>query len=77
MTSAQQPDHMSSLDPPRTSDSGLLLNDLQTPSEHASNWEIHLELCVSRGIESIHWGEIKLGSTDHLSVDSDASLFGT
>jgi hypothetical protein len=35
-----------------------------------------LELCVSRGFESVHWGEIKLRDTNGLLVNSDASMFG-
>jgi hypothetical protein len=37
----------------------------------------YLELCVSRGVDSIHWGEIKLRDAHNLPVDSDASMFGT
>lgn len=37
----------------------------------------YLELCVSRGLSSVHWGEIKLRDTNGLSVKNDASMFGT
>jgi hypothetical protein len=37
----------------------------------------YLELCVSRGEDSVHWGEIKLRDANNLLVDSDASMFGT
>lgn len=79
-TSAQQLDPMWSPNSPRKSYSGLPLGDFrsvaQRPTETGTG-EVHLKLCVSRGVESIHWGEIKLGDTYYLSVNSDTSLFGT
>jgi hypothetical protein len=36
-----------------------------------------LELCVSRGVKSVHWGEVKLRGAENLLVGSDARMFGT
>ena len=37
---------------------------------------VFLQLCVSRGFESVHWGEIKLRGTNDVLVKSDVSMFG-
>jgi hypothetical protein len=37
----------------------------------------YLELCVSRGLWSCHWGEIKLRDDNEMLVENDARMFGT
>jgi hypothetical protein len=51
----------------------------ERPTEDAGVREVpaYLELCVSRGFNSVHWGEIKLWGASNLLVDSDAKMFGT
>jgi hypothetical protein len=37
----------------------------------------YLELCVSRGLWSCHWGESKLRDDNEMLVQNDARMFGT
>jgi hypothetical protein len=82
-SSAQQTGFSSSTPLPRMSDRGLPLDNLQSVAGRLTedvdmlDTPTYLELCVSRGIDSVHWGEIKLRDSHNPPVDSDASMFGT
>ena len=66
-----------------TDNYGFPVEDLRYATPQSANQDstcefpVFLELCVSRGLESVRWGEIKLRDTNILLVDSDAKIFGT